>query len=350
VEKGSEMGQNWAISSTTSPAGSNLDGRILQGMMRLLTIILILLLQLGCSKSDETDDSAVGSNSGYFAAGQDGTIVTSSDGINWKQLDSGTPQSFRKISYGNGKLVAVGDMATIVYSADTGKTWNSSNDILGFASETFDGINFINDKFYATSWGNSGGSLLQSSDALNWTEAKKLSSLNGYFNFIYGDSVYLAVGDNGSIKLTSDLVNWNEYFASNSITLYDIVYCKGLYVAVGSDSVFTSGGLFWSDSGLTWNSVSFAPNVSLFGVTCGDNEFIAVGSSGLILKSNDGKTWAMTGSSVTNSILLHPIYANGKYLVVGDNGTVVISSDGGESWTAQSAGVEKWLGSVVYVE
>jgi photosystem II stability/assembly factor-like uncharacterized protein len=350
VEKGSEMGQNWAIFSTTSPAGSNLDGRILQGMMRLLTIILILLLQLGCSKSDETDDSAVGSNSGYFAAGQDGTIVTSSDGINWKQLDSGTTHSFREISYGNGKLVAVGDMATIVYSADTGKTWNNSNSGHGFASESFDGIYFFNEKFYATSWQGTRGSLLESSNALDWEEKKNFNSSKGYYKFVYGDNAYLAVGDNGSIQFSNDLINWLEYTASNTINLFDIKYCRGVYVTVGSNSDYTGGDLFWSNTGLTWSSGSFAPNVPLFGVACGDSEFIAVGTSGLILKSIDGKTWSVTGSGVTDNTLYYPIYANGKYLVVGDNGTVVISSDGGESWTAQSAGVEKWLGSVVYVE
>jgi photosystem II stability/assembly factor-like uncharacterized protein len=146
------------------------------------------------------------------------------------------------------------------------------------------------------------------------------------------------------------LVNWREYTADSSINLYDITYCKGLYVTVGSNAAFTGGGLFWSDTGLTWTSVSFAPNVPLYGVACGDNEFIAVGEAGLILKSNDGKSWSITGSGATDNTLFYPIYANSKYLVVGDNGTVAISSDNGESWAIKSAGVEKWLGSVVYVK
>jgi hypothetical protein len=79
-----------------------------------------------------------------------------------------------------------------------------------------------------------------------------------------------------------------------------------------------SGGLFRSNTGLTWNSVSFAPNVPLYGVTCGDNEFIPMGEAGVILKSNDGKSWLITGSGATDKALFYPIYSNGKYLAVGE--------------------------------
>ena len=154
------------------------------------------------------------------------------------------------------------------------------------------------------------------------------------------------------MQLSPDMGDWREYNAAGSINFYDVIYCRGVYVTVGSNDGFTGGGISWSDTGLTWNSanhVILATN-PLYGVTCGENGMIAVGQSGLILKSIDGKDWSVTGAGVTNNALFHAVYANSRYLVVGDNGTVVTSNDHGETWTASSMGIEKWFGSIIYAE
>jgi hypothetical protein len=52
----------------------------------------------------------------FVAVGNDGTILTSPDGVNWTVQTSGTDHSLHGVTYGNGLFVAVGDNGTILTS------------------------------------------------------------------------------------------------------------------------------------------------------------------------------------------------------------------------------------------
>ncbi len=69
----------------------------------------------------------------------------------------------------------------------------------------------------------------------------------------------------------------------------------------------------------------------LEGVTYGAGQFIAVGDNGTIITSTDGFHWSnqISGTSVC---LRGVAYANGEYGAVGDNG-VIITSTNGHDWT-----------------
>jgi hypothetical protein len=44
----------------------------------------------------------------FVAVGEDGTILTSPDGVTWTQRTSGTSNWLNGVAYGNGLFVAVG--------------------------------------------------------------------------------------------------------------------------------------------------------------------------------------------------------------------------------------------------
>lgn len=52
----------------------------------------------------------------FVAVGEDGTILTSTDGVNWTERTSGTRAWINNVTYGNGTFVAVGDHGTILTS------------------------------------------------------------------------------------------------------------------------------------------------------------------------------------------------------------------------------------------
>src|SRR6516164_6448884 len=57
--------------------------------------------------------SIVFGNGQFVAVGDVGTIVTSADGTNWVAQQSGTPDHLSGVTYANGQFVAVGFTGTI---------------------------------------------------------------------------------------------------------------------------------------------------------------------------------------------------------------------------------------------
>jgi len=53
-------------------------------------------------------------NGTFVAVGANGAILTSTDGVNWNQMNSVTNKPLLGVAYGNGAFVAVGDYGTII--------------------------------------------------------------------------------------------------------------------------------------------------------------------------------------------------------------------------------------------
>ncbi len=107
--------------------------------------------------------------------------------------------------------------------------------------------------------------------------------------------------------------------------------------------VFTSRGKPWTAR----NSGSSAYLESIFGTGDGRHLWV-VGVNGTILESDDGgATWTARYSGTTN--ILTSIFgaSDGERLwAVGGQGTIVESVDGGASWTARRSGTTNGLGSI----
>ena len=94
-------------------------------MNKVLYIILISLFSLtiiSCGEKEEstTDTTTTTTTSSplFVAVGDNGTILTSSDGTTWTSRTSGTTEYLRGGAYGNSTLVVVGASGTILTSSD----------------------------------------------------------------------------------------------------------------------------------------------------------------------------------------------------------------------------------------
>jgi hypothetical protein len=154
---------------------------------------------------------AVGYGNGLFiAVGEYGTIVTSPDGTNWVQRQSGTTYELRGIAYGNGQFVAVGNTGparnTIVTSTD-GVNWIQRQDLMNGLS--LPGIAYGNGQFVvvARDCCGYGSPILTSTDGVKWVGHQSgLDAGTSLLGLTYGNGHFVAVGDYGTILESGSII------------------------------------------------------------------------------------------------------------------------------------------------
>ena len=123
-------------------------------MKKGLFIFLIFcfsLIVFSCSDEKEestttttNDNNNTDSTASFVAVGDNGTILTSSDGTTWTKVtatytsDNGSTEtpSFNDVTYGNGTFVAVNPNGIILTSTDVTSSWHprtsgTTNDLNG---------------------------------------------------------------------------------------------------------------------------------------------------------------------------------------------------------------------------
>lgn len=230
---------------------------------------------------------------------------------------------------------------------------------------------------YGTAYGNgiyvAGGSsntIITSPDAINWTA--RVSAFSGSFVDIaavaFGNGRFVAVsgGANNSWSLSTDQIqtstdglNWTAVdmtahrVAASGGTFPPAVRCitfgNGQFIAAGNDGTTFDAAIFTSTDGITWVKQNTGlPTGNFAGLTSvkfAGGQYIAVGPNGLVLTSPDGVTWTKR-TAVTPNVLRDVAYGNGKYVAVGDTGTMIESSDSGITWTALPALTTQLLNSI----
>lgn len=133
-----------------------------------------------------------------------------------------------------------------------------------------------------------------------------------------------------------------------------IAYGNGTYVAVAASQI-GRGRIAYSKDAVNWFLAESGPYETLWAdypfnsVFYGDKKFIAVGMNGELYYSADGENWK-EGSTGTKKDLYSIVYNSmgGKYVAVGEGGTIITSVDGNKNWTAQKSNTTKKLNSVTW--
>ena len=150
-------------------------------------------------------------------------------------------------------------------------------------------------------------------------------------------SLFVAVGDGGTILTSSDGTAWTAAASNTSQDLSAITQAplgsQSLYVAVGKH-----GTILTSNDGSTWTARTSATTADLYGAASGiingQPMFTAVGASGTVVTSLNGVTWTSQNSGVGAD--LNGVVSDFMFIAAGDAGTVLISNDGAE-WVRQDA-------------
>lgn len=308
-------------------------------------------------------NSIVWTGSQFVAVGDSGKVATSTDGTTWTNQTglSSTAWSTtnaNKVIFANSLLVAVGDSGKVATSSD-GVTWANQTGLSSTAWSTTNArsIAYANSKYIVV--GDS-GKVATSTDGATWTNSTTLSSSawgttdiyhvtsDGTFWLVSGMDGKLAYSvnqatswssTNSSLQMVGRAWRTAVWFSSTSgrVALVDV------YLNVYSDPLDSNATLdfkpVFSVANVSFETFAADTSRAINRVVYGDR-FVAVGNSGLVMTSTDGKNWQVqtqltTTAFGTNNILAI-IWDGSQYIIGGGGGMLATSSDGA-TWTANSA-------------
>jgi hypothetical protein len=312
-------------------------------------------------------------NDRFVAVGDGGTVLASSNALDWSVRRSGTTNRLSGVAYGDGQFVAVGEVGTILTSAD-GETWTPR---LSGTTNYFSGIAYGNGQFVAVGWTYdmvSGGPLdtiLSSVDGVDWVprestlDVTTFDVLNGV---TYGNGQFVAVGhwynnaqgDGERRILTStNGINWlPQQTGTNNWCPRDvyIAYGDGQFVAVlqrqrcGTNDYPAT--ILTSTDAVSWVQ-RWAGGDGFRGITYGNGRFITTEGNTYDgtnwhsgnLTSADGVTWVFRNSAAQGLAIA---YGNGQFVSVGLGGTISTSTDGVTWGFARQPGTGRDLLGITY--
>lgn len=234
----------------------------------------------------------------------------------WTVRESNATSDFYGVATNGSTTIAVGQYGTRRISTDRGATWA------------------------APSSGGGGGTLM----AITWTTGSRFVAVGG--------SQCAYTDDNGSTWANASTGTGSNYDSMNGVCHY-----RGTIVAVGDNgSIKTS-----SDGGLNWTLRTSHTTQHLQGVTAGELYYVAVGDNGAVCRSTDGISWeAFTvepwgGPYASTNDFLAVTWAGSQFVAVGGDASVQAqwTSPDGSAWT-YGRGLEAryavaWTGTHVIV-
>ncbi|MSU48169.1 MAG: PKD domain-containing protein [Opitutus sp.] len=319
----------------------------------------------------------------WIGLGTGGTIVTSTDGINWPRSASGITQSITSVAFGNGLIVAVATGGQIVTSPN-GQTWTPRTsgvtaDLRGltFANGTFVavgsggailtsangttwtratsgtttnlyGVAFVKGAFVV---GGDAGTVLASANGATWTAASLGGNTSGTFFIAGSGDEGLLVGRAGEVYAPTTAALWRRMTRGTGESMFSVIYAGGRFVAVGqtTDAITRVIGvpISVSTDGITWTRAATATGfTNVNDVGFARDLYVTVGETGRIFTSGNATTWTQRTSGVTTQ--LNAIAGCPSGFVAGGAGGAILSSPDGTTWTSRTSGTTQPLRAATY--
>ena len=251
----------------------------------------------------------------------------------WTTLDEGwkgntlpASEDWRRVTYGNGKFVAVTDgTGRCAYSTD-GISWNETS--LPTSRRWF-GVTYGDGKFVAVALSTDKGAY--STDGIIWNEFT-LPASQGWHSVTYGNGKFVAVaGGSSTGAYSTDGITWSTMTLPTSQSWYGVTYGDGKFIAVAVNS---NKGAYSTD-GITWTEMSMPTSAPWFNVVYGNGKFVAI-TQGLTIAaySENGAAWSQITLPISASEGI--AYGDGKFFVVPNNSNYGAYSTDGINWTQMS--------------
>lgn len=275
----------------------------------------------------------------YVAVGSEGAILTSENGLEWTNQNSNTDKLLNAVIWAQNQFVVVGSQKTILTSSDGLKweiTTSSYDNYLSYYSIAWNGKQYMAVGNY--------GNIATSEDGVYWYDNEyPTGNYQPLYGVVSSSNKFIAVGLNYTTSIAPSeegVLKISEYVVANDLYGTGIVFNNGKYVAIGNKGVIKT-----STNPLYWNKVDTGVSADLYDITYGD-KYIVVGASGTILTSNDGGNWEQQDYQTYSN--LNSVAWSGKtYVVVGKNGTVLTSNDG-VSWQKVEISSYEHLRNVIW--
>jgi hypothetical protein len=137
----------------------------------------------------------------------------------------------------------------------------------------------------------------------------------------YGNGLFVAVGQLGTVLTSPDGVNWSGQYSGQLSNLVSVVYGAAGFAAVGP-----GGTILTSPDGTNWTQQSSGTTNALESIAFGNGYYLAVGADETALTSPDGVNWTSRNTGVTGGQnLLGCAFLHSRFDVVGSGGTILES-------------------------
>lgn len=270
---------------------------------------------------------AVNPDGDVFAIDNDEIFRSPDNGDTWEVVFSGGPPGFSTITISPEGIIAVGNInwefGPLIYiSTDNGETWETKLEE-GYTEQMNLFFNGQGQLFMANS------NYLVRSDDLGTTWSEPLMWTGFYFNMI------MAFDSNDEIYLANDYETGIFHSTDNGETWERVFNAGARAIAVNSnDQVFAGDlDLFMSpDHGDTWNSIHEL-NVLTVSSICIDfeNTIYAATSNGIFRSFDNGQNWELSYKGLFEPLVTDiETYNQDVYLT--RNGKLFHSSDLGINW------------------
>jgi len=215
-----------------------------------------------------------------------------SDLTQWKTVDTGASNNISiPVLTDSGKLIAGTPYGVIVSSIDGGETWSTIYDN---------------------------------------PDASYIS--NG---FILNGSIILPRGDMSIVKSIDDGNSWViEKIGTGTNQLYGGYSVGSLGFVYGQYSLYRT-----INGGATWSLIPTGSAQIHRGMLNANGRLILLSDNYISLSLDNGAIWQNTYSNTATGYLSSGVVDNNRIIVVGNNGTMLQSTDGGETWSAMTSPV-----------
>ncbi len=298
-----------------------------------------------------------------WAVGDCGTILKTTDGgTNWEPQVSGTKENLECVSAVNSEVAWVGGgyiatgptPRTALRTVDGGTTWSLLTTplvgqdiaVAGVDSET---------AWFAVAYGDThaqGGKIYKTTDGgLSWA-----TQYEGYAIYDIcssdGNTAWAAGGDAGSLRVEQGVVlktNNGIDWVQQPTGYLRLQFC----ISSPDPWVAWTGGLFSSAlnrttaGGWGWGPVETAVTGKILGLSSSlSTEAWACGEEGFVARANLDGSYRVWKTGIPATLRSITVLGSGQAVVVGDEGAIFCSDDGGASWVSRASGVSTTLQSV----
>ena len=267
---------------------------------------LVLLLSLGTSAcglyfpgdTGDTDSGVDDTDLLFVAAGDQGALASSPDGVTWTTRTSGTTVTLHDVTHGDGRYVAVGQGGKILVSDDgvawTGASSPSSRDLFA--------VEYHVDRFYAVGGDYSAGAeTLESMDGTTWTRPELPAPMHLLGDLASDGADLVAIGTSMSDLQIFGLFTWNETTGWTQRVDGTGLGLRYNAVAAGAPAFVTigPGGSASSPDAITWTQAPIFESASMRGLTHTQQGgfatitiLLAIGFVGLMFVKGGGRATA----------------------------------------------------------
>ncbi|MDD5673539.1 MAG: T9SS type A sorting domain-containing protein [Chitinivibrionales bacterium] len=256
------------------------------------------------------------SGSNIFAGTETGGVfLTSNNGANWTQINSGlTDDTVASLAVNGNNVFAGTSGGSVFLSANSGTSWTAVNN--GLTNSNVNALAVSGNNVFAGTWG--GGIFYSTNNGTSWNrfdayllENSKLDVLCIAAN---GNNIFAGTYQGGMVQTTDNGATWKVASINGYITIFSLAG-DGSKIFAGTDLggpyLSTNNGTSWTPvkNGLTDSAIS-----SL--IMSGNNVFAGTVNRGVFLSSNNGANWNPVGLN----FCVTSFAVNGSTIFAGNNG------------------------------